>query len=110
MGYPRKDPEGSKKNEDIKKVDAVKKKVVNLKYPAKSLALLDKAVKLHPHSDRTKYIIEAVSRAVEDDLLNRRDFFLSEHDFKAFSKILNSPARDIKTLKTLFKEKAPWEK
>ncbi len=86
------------------------KKVVNIKYPITRLALLDKAVKLHANSDRTKYIIEAVNRAVENDLLNRRDFFLNDRDFKEFEKILNSPPRDIKTLKALFKEKAPWEK
>ena len=86
------------------------KKVVNLKYPTASLNLLDKAVQLHPHSDRTKYIIDAVSKAVENDLLNRRNFFLNEQDFATFESILQSPARDIKTLKALFKEKAPWEK
>ncbi|MBI2791145.1 MAG: DUF1778 domain-containing protein [Gammaproteobacteria bacterium] len=86
------------------------KKVVNLKYPITKLTLLDKAVKLHPNSDRTKYILDAVTRAVENDLLDRKDFFLNEKDFDAFEKMLNSPPRDIKTLKALFKEKAPWEK
>ena len=86
------------------------KRVVNLKYPIARLALLDKAVKLHPHSDRTKYIIDAVTQAVENDLLDRRDFFLNEEDFNLFEKMLNSPPRDIKVLKALFKEKAPWEK
>jgi uncharacterized protein (DUF1778 family) len=86
------------------------KKVVNLKYPVAKLALLDKAVKLHPNSDRTKYILDAVTRAVENDLLDRKDFFLSEKDFDAFEKMLSAPPRDLKTLKALFKEKAPWEK
>jgi len=86
------------------------KKVVNFKYSVKSLALLDKAVKLHPNADRTSYIIEAINRAVENDLLDRRDFFLNDEDYDDFMKLLNAPPRDIKTLKALFKEKAPWEK
>lgn len=101
MEHARKGPEPKQKNP---------KQVVNLKYPIRSLALLDKAVKLHPNLDRTKYILDAVSRAVENDLLDRKDFFLNEKDFDAFEKILNSSPRDIKTLKILFKEKAPWEK
>lgn len=100
MEYTRKGPEPKLKN----------KQVVNLKYPVKSLALLDKAVKLYPNLDRTKYILDAVSRAVENDLLDRKDFFLNEQDFDAFEKMLNAPPRDIKVLKALFKEKAPWEK
>jgi uncharacterized protein (DUF1778 family) len=92
------------------KKTAPKKRPINLKYPIDSLALLDKAVKLHPSSDRTKYIIDAVTLAVEGDLLNRRDFFLDTRDFDEFEKVLNSSPQDIKTLKTLFKEKAPWEK
>lgn len=85
------------------------KKVVNIKYPVKSLALLDKAVKLRPHCDRTSYVIEAVNNAVENDLYNRRNILLNEKDFDDFEKLLNSPPRDIKTIKALFKEKAPWE-
>jgi len=86
------------------------KRVVNVKYPLKNLVLLDKAVKLRPHSDRTSYIIEAVTQAVENDLLDRRDFFLSDNDFSAFKKVLDAPAQEIPLLKVLFKEKAPWEK
>lgn len=88
----------------------VEKKVVNLKYPVKNLALLDKVVKLRPHSDRTSYIIEAVTRAVENDLLDRQDFFLSDKDFDAFKKMLDAPPKEIPALKALLKEKAPWEK
>jgi uncharacterized protein (DUF1778 family) len=87
-----------------------KRKLVNLKYPVHSLALLDKAVKLHPNTDRTKYILDVVMPAVENDLFNRKDFFLNEKDFQAFQDILHSPPRNIETLKALFKEKAPWEK
>jgi uncharacterized protein (DUF1778 family) len=90
--------------------EKAKRKMVNIKYPSKSLALLDKAVKLSHYSDRTKYILDAVNRAVENDLLDRRDFFLSEEDFQAFEKMLNAPPRSIKALQDLFKEKAPWEK
>lgn len=89
---------------------APKKRPINLKYPVDRLALLDRAVKLHPNSDRTKYIIDAVTKAVENDLFDRRDFFLSEEDFNAFEEILNSPPQDLTKLKTLLKEKAPWEK
>ena len=89
---------------------SIQKKVVNLKYPVKSLALLDKAIKLRPHSDRTSYIIDAVTRAVENDLLDRQDFFLSDNDFDDFKKMLDAPPKKISALKVLFKEKAPWEK
>lgn len=88
----------------------VEKKVVNLKYPVKNLALLDKAVKLRPHSDRTSYIIDAVTRAVENDLLDRQDFFLSDKDFDIFKKMLDASPKEIPELKALLKEKAPWEK
>ncbi len=67
--------------------------MVNLKYPVKNLALLDKAVKLRPHADRTSYIIDAVTRAVENDLLDRQDFFLSDKDFDAFKKMVDAPQK-----------------
>lgn len=94
----------------LAKDPVTKKRPINLKYPVDRLLLLDRAVKLHPNSDRTSYIIEAVTKAVEHDLLDRRDFFLSEKDFNAFEEILNAPPQDLKKLKTLLKEKAPWEK
>ena len=59
---------------------SVEKKVVNLKYPVKSLALLDKAVSLRPHADRTSYIIDAVTQAVENDLFDRRDLTNHYHN------------------------------
>lgn len=100
--------ESARKIPEEKKI--AKKRIVNIKYPVARLALLDKAVKLHANSDRTKYILDAVNQAVENDLLDRRDFFLSDQDFDAFEKALKTPPKDIKTLKALFKEKAPWEK
>lgn len=89
---------------------SAEKRVVNLKYPVKNLALLDKAVKLRSHSDRTSYIIDAVTRAAENDLLDRQDFFLNDKDFASFKKMLDAPPKEIATLKALLKEKAPWEK
>lgn len=85
------------------------KKVVNFKYSIKRLALLDNVIK-RKNTDRTTFITKLLDSAIEEALLDRRDFFLSDQDFEAFEKILNSPPRDIKTLKALFKEKAPWEK
>lgn len=87
-----------------------KRKLINLKYPVHSLSLLDKAVKLHPNTDRTKYILDVVMPAVENDLFSRKEFFLNEEDFQAFQAILKAPPKKIEALKTLFKEKAPWEK
>lgn len=81
-----------------------------MKYPIKHLALLDKAAKLRAHSDRTSYIIDAVTEAVENDLLDRQDFFLNDNDFDAFKKILDASPKEIPALKALLKEKAPWEK
>lgn len=98
MESPRKTPKP--KNE---------KKVVNFKYSIKRLALLDNVIK-RKNTDRTTFITKLLDCAIEEALLDRRDFFLSDQDFEAFEKILNSPPRDIKTLKALFKEKAPWEK
>lgn len=40
---------------------------------------------------------------------DKQDFFLSDQDFDAFEKLLDVSPKDIKVLKDLFKEKAPWE-
>ena len=51
-----------------------------------------------------------MTKTLENDLLDRRDFFLSEEDFNAFEEILNAPSQDLTKLKAMLKEKAPWEK
>lgn len=53
---------------------------------------------------------ESMTKTMENDLLDRQDFFLSEEDFNAFKEILNAPPQDSAKLKALLKEKAPWEK
>lgn len=53
---------------------------------------------------------DTVTHAVENDLLDRRDFILSDQDFDAFKKMLDTPPKEIQVLKALFKEKAPWER
>lgn len=85
------------------------KKVVNFKYSIERLALLDTVLKRN-NTDRTTFITKLIDSAIEEMLLDRKDFFLNNQDFETFEKILNAPPRDIKALKALFKEKAPWEK
>ncbi len=85
------------------------KKVVNFKYSVDRLALLDNVLK-RKNTDRTTFITKLLDDAIEEMLLDRKDFFLNTQDFEAFEKMLSSPPRDIKALKALFKEKAPWEK
>jgi len=49
---------------------------------------------------------KSITKAVESDLLDRRDFFLSEEDFNAFEEILNALPQDLAKLETLLNEKA----
>ncbi|MBS0290304.1 MAG: DUF1778 domain-containing protein [Proteobacteria bacterium] len=63
-----------------------------------------------PEPDCARCTINTVTHTLENDLLDRRDFFLSDQNFDAFKKMLNTPPKEIQVLKALFREKAPWER
>lgn len=94
--------EAARKNSD-------EKKVVNFKYSAKRLSLLDTVIK-GKNIDRTTFITELLDSAIENALLDRRNFLMNDEDIEKLDKILSSSPRDLPQLKALLKKKPLWEK
>ena len=53
-------------------------------------------------------MLSAACRNAEEVLLEKRDFSLSEEDFKQFEKILDTPPSDNPRLKASLDVKTPW--
>ena len=69
--------------------------------------LIDEAAELLGTS-RSDFMLSAACRNAEEVLLEKRDFSLSEEDFKQFEKMLDTPLSDNPGLKALLDTKTPW--
>ncbi len=58
---------------------------------------------------RTEFILDAVTRAAENTLLDQRVFQLNEAQWQAFIQALDAPTTPNEALRKLLLTKAPWE-
>lgn len=81
---------------------------INMRVEPSQQALLTKAADLL-HIDRTAFILNAACREAENVLLDQRLFQLDDATFKAFEAALDETVSPPEKLKSLLKQKAPWE-
>lgn len=70
--------------------------------------LIDRAAALSGKS-RTEFILESAQAQAINVLLDQRLFQLDEEQMEAFEAALHSPPKPNAALKTLMRNKAPWE-
>ncbi|HEY9739439.1 MAG TPA: DUF1778 domain-containing protein [Coleofasciculaceae cyanobacterium] len=87
---------------------AKRSEVVNMRIEPNQLDLIDTAASLCGKS-RSAFMLDAAYRAAEEAMLDRRLFRLSDEQWEAFNKALDTPPTKNATLTQLLQTKAPWE-
>lgn len=82
--------------------------VVNIRVEPNQLDLIDTAANLSGKT-RSAFMLDAAYQAAEQTLLDRRLFFLSDEQWEAFNKALDTPPAKNEKLYQLLQTKAPWE-
>jgi uncharacterized protein (DUF1778 family) len=82
---------------------------INVRATLTARDLIDQAAKV-VGTNRSAFILDSARLRAEDVLLDQRLFVLDDEAFKAFTRILDRPAKPTKALKKLLAAKAPWEK
>ncbi len=82
--------------------------VVNMRIEPSQLDLIDAAASLCGKS-RSAFMLEAAYRAAQEAMLDRRLFCLSDEQWEAFNKALDTPPTKNETLTQLLTTQAPWE-
>jgi uncharacterized protein (DUF1778 family) len=81
---------------------------INLRVAPDTLHLIDRAARAAGKT-RTGFIVDSVKHAAEEQLLDQRLFVLDEAQWKAFTTMLDAPAKPNKRLAALLAKKAIWE-
>lgn len=82
--------------------------VVNMRIEPKQLDLIDTAANLCGKS-RSAFMLDAAYRAAQEAMLDRRLFCLSDEQWEAFNKALDTPPTKNEPLTQLLAAQAPWE-
>ncbi|MBD1925526.1 DUF1778 domain-containing protein [Trichocoleus sp. FACHB-90] len=93
----------------LDKTEKIKRsEVVNMRVEPNQLDLIDSAASLSGKT-RSAFMLDAAYRAAEEALLDRRLFRLSDEQWKAFNKALDtSPTKNEKLIE-LLQAPTPWE-
>lgn len=84
---------------------------INIRVEGSQRDRIDQAARALGKS-RTEFILDAVSRKVEEvenTLLDKVIFILSEDEWKAFNAALDAPVNSNENLRRLFSTKSPWD-
>ncbi|HEY8596001.1 MAG TPA: DUF1778 domain-containing protein [Devosiaceae bacterium] len=81
---------------------------MNVRLSTKLRDLIDSAADLVGKT-RSEFVLESARQHAIDVLLDQRLFSLEEKEYEAFIKALDSPPEPPERLRSLFKERAPWE-
>ena len=84
---------------------------INIRVEGSQRDRIDQAARAVGKS-RTEFILDAVSRKVEEvenTLLDKVVFVLSEDEWKAFHAALDAPVSSHENLRKLFATKSPWD-
>lgn len=94
----------SRANPDKSRKDAT----INVRVPARTRELIDAAAAMSGKS-RTEFILESSTRSAEYVILDQTLFALGADGFSAFTDVLGNPNPPNEALKSLLREKSPWE-
>ena len=81
---------------------------INIRVSPETLGLIDRAAKVFGKT-RTDFILETMRKAAEDAILDQRNFFLDEHQWIEFNRMLNATPRDNPELRALLARKPAWQ-
>ncbi|WP_027369222.1 DUF1778 domain-containing protein [Desulfocurvibacter africanus] len=82
---------------------------INIRVAPEQRSLIDRAAALALKT-RTDFILDAVTRAAEETILDQRLFQVSPEEFQAFQEALDRPAASNDRLRALLSRKPGWEK
>lgn len=81
---------------------------INIRVTPDTLGLIDRAARVTGKT-RTDFIVDTVTQAAEDAVLDQRLFLLDDKQWTEFMTALDAPAQPSKKLKTLLARKPAWE-
>ena len=82
---------------------------INIRVAPAQRNLIDQAASLS-NKTRTEFILDAVTRAAKDAILDQVLFRVSAEQFLEFQRLLDSPPSSNERLKALISRKPRWEK
>ena len=83
--------------------------IINIRARQRQRDLIDRAAETLGKS-RSDFMLETACREAESVLLDKHVFILDDKAYAKFLTLLNAPAKPNRKLRTLLKNKAPWEK
>jgi len=93
----------------VDKAEKIKRSaVVNMRIEPNQLDLIDMAASLCGKT-RSAFMLDAAYQAAQEAMLARRLFCLSDEQWEAFNKALDTPPTKNETLTQLLQTQAPWE-
>ncbi|MGD0865251.1 MAG: DUF1778 domain-containing protein [Rhizomicrobium sp.] len=90
-------------------VQPSKRETLNIRIKTENRKLIDRAA-LSLGKNRTSFILDAVTRAAEEALLDRSVIAVSPQAYAEFLKRLDAPAQPNERLRRTMRKAAPWEK
>jgi uncharacterized protein (DUF1778 family) len=90
------------------KTTARREVTINVRASISTRDIIDQAAKISG-TNRSAFILESARHRAESVLLDQRLFVLGNDAFKAFTRMLDRPAKPAKALKKLLAAIAPWE-
>ena len=87
---------------------AVRSQNIHIRVAPHQRALIDQAAKAMGKT-RTDFILDTVTRAAENTLLDQRVFVLDDPHWERFIELLDAPPQPNEQLAKLMATKAPWE-
>lgn len=89
------------------KPEAPRRESLNLRIPAASRSLIDRAAQSSGKT-RTDFILEAARRAAEDTLLDQAMISVNPEAYQAFLARLDAPTQPNPALQKTMQAKLPW--
>lgn len=89
------------------KPEAPRRESLNLRIPAASRSLIDRAAQSSGKT-RTDFILEAARRAAEDTLLDQAMISVNPEAYQAFLARLDAPTQPNTALQKTMQAKLPW--
>ena len=84
------------------------RKASSFRFPPDALALVDQAAAAR-HLDRTAFILDAMTRAARETLLDRVVFQVDVDEYGRVADLVRDPPEPTPAMRALMRRKVPWK-
>lgn len=85
------------------------RKASSFRFPSDALSLVDQAAAAQ-HMDRTAFILDAMTKAARETLLDRVVFPVDAEEYERITDLVRNPPKPTPAMRELMSRKAPWER